>query len=49
MISNLSPLKTNAYTLFDADNKLFYDPAPTRAHNKYQYIAEEFACLLDGV
>jgi hypothetical protein len=42
MISNLSSLeKKNAFTLFDADNKLFYDTAPIRAQNKYQYIAEE--------
>jgi hypothetical protein len=42
MISKLSSLKNkNAFTLFDADNKLFYDTAPTRAQNKYQYVAEE--------
>jgi len=42
MISKLSSLKNkNAFTLFDADNKLFYDTAPTRAQNKYQYVTEE--------
>jgi hypothetical protein len=40
MISKLSSLKNkNAFTLFDADNKHFYDTAPTRAQNKYQYVA----------